>query len=138
MATTIVIVAAALLMPAAASASTYRWQTDGNGLWNDPTNWQWLSGPVGSGYPNGRDDHAVFSSSISADRVVTIPSGAIITLGTLQISESFNLTIEGAGTVGPGRLVFDSSAASATLDVIGNNHAHQLRAEVYLRSDPSR
>jgi autotransporter-associated beta strand protein len=134
-ATSMLIVALALLAPAVASAGTFRWKTDGNGIWVDPANWQHLSGPVGSGFPNGRDDVAVFSFSISADRVVTIPADTVITIGTLQIAESFNLTIEGAGTAFPGVLIFDSSAASATLDVIGDNHAHQIRAEVELRSD---
>src|SRR5262245_17945782 len=98
LATIIVIVAAALLTPAAAFAGTFHWKTDGNGLWNDSTNWQWLSGSMGAGYPNGRDDVAVFSFTITDDRIVTIPSGTVITIGTLQIAESSNLTIEGAGT----------------------------------------
>jgi autotransporter-associated beta strand protein len=135
-ATILVIVAVALLTPAAASAGTFRWQTDGNGFWTDPANWQHLSGPVGSGFPNGRDDVAVFSFSISAERVVRIPSGISITIGTLQIAESFALLIEGQGTTTPGKLIFDSSAASATLDIIGNQLLiHEIRAPVDLRSD---
>ena len=129
-------VALTLLTPAAASAGTFHWKTDGNGLWTDPANWQWLSGSTGAGYPNGRDDVAVFSFTITADRNVTIPSGIIITIGTLQIAESSNLLIVGAGTTSPGRLIFDSSAASATLDVIGNNIInHEIRAPVELRSN---
>jgi autotransporter-associated beta strand protein len=131
-----VIVAAALLAPAAASAGTFRWQIDANGFWNDPANWQHLSGPVGAGYPDGRDDVAVFSFTFTAERVVRIPEGTIITIGTLQIAESANLTILGAGTTSPGRLVFDSSAASATLDVIGNVLIHhEISAAVDLRSN---
>ena len=125
MATRIVIVAVALLTPAAASAGTFRWQIDGNGLWNNPANWQHLSGSVGSGYPNGTDDVAVFSFTISADRTVTLPSGAI-TIGTLQIAETSNLRIQGDGPT-PGRLIFHSSAASATLDVIGTNRTSRDR-----------
>jgi autotransporter-associated beta strand protein len=136
MATVMTIVAVALLTPAVASAGTFHWNTDGNGLWTDPANWQWLSGSTGAGYPNGRDDVAVFSFTITADRTVTIPSGVIITIGTLQIAESSNVIIVGAGTTTPGRLIFDSSAASATLDVIGSQSVnHEIRAAVALRSN---
>ena len=136
LATIIVIAAAALLTPAAAAAGTFHWKTDGNGLWTDPANWQWLSGSMGAGYPNARDDVAVFSFTITDDRIVTLPAGTVITIGKLQIAESSNLTIVSADATNPGRLIFDSSAASATLDVIGNNTInHEIRVPVELRSN---
>jgi autotransporter-associated beta strand protein len=130
MATVMVIVAVALLTPAAASAASYRWQTDGNGLWNDPANWQLLSGTAGTGYPFHKDDVAVFAFTITAARTVTIPAGVTITIGTLQISESSNLTIAGASDTS--RLRFDSFAAAATLDVFGPNRGHRISATVEL------
>jgi autotransporter-associated beta strand protein len=125
---TVAVIVVALLMPAVASAGTYRWQIDGNGVWNDPANWQWLSGSVGAGYPRVKDDVAVFSFTITANRTVTIPAGVIITIGTLLISESSNLTI--AGGSGTSLLVFDSSDPAAMLRVFGASVGHRISATV--------
>ena len=50
------------LAPAAADASTYRWQVDANGDWNDPGNWAVVEGPAGAGYPNLAGDVAVIEN----------------------------------------------------------------------------
>jgi autotransporter-associated beta strand protein len=120
----------ALLAPAAAYASTYRWQVDANGDWNNPSNWSVVEGPAGAGYPNLAGDVAVIENAITAARTITIPNGVTITIGRLEIDEAEPLIIAGDGT---GLLAFDNLGEDAEIASQGAG-AHRL-GPIELRAD---
>jgi hypothetical protein len=118
-ATLFLLVAFALIAPGAAAASTYRWQVDASGNWNDPSNWAVVEGPAGAGYPNLPGDAAVIDGPLTADRTITIPTGVTITIGRLTVDQSVSgnqLTIARTGT---GLLVFDNLGEDALIETSG-------------------
>jgi autotransporter-associated beta strand protein len=110
---------AALAAPSAADASTYRWQVDAAGNWNDPANWALVEGAAGAGYPNLAGDVAVFDEPLTADRVITIPDTVTITIGRLSVTSSnpdAKVLIDRAGT---GQLIFDNQGEDAVIERSG-------------------
>jgi autotransporter-associated beta strand protein len=126
--------AAITVFAADASAGVFRWKVDADGNWTDAANWQLVSGPLGPGYPNSSNDSVVFSLAITAPRTVTIPSGVMITLASLQILEEANVTIAGAGSdVTQGRLIFSAGSDAPAIDIIGPGRSHRIDAPISLR-----
>jgi autotransporter-associated beta strand protein len=91
------IVLAALCTPRGAEAqSKYVWK-DVNGNWNTPGNWTHTEGPLNDGYPNRPGDEAIFTAPYTAQHVVQIPNGIVVTVGAIYFS-SHQINIIGAGT----------------------------------------
>ena len=114
-----IMVIAALAAASGAEASTYRWQVDASGNWNDAANWAVVEGPAGAGYPNLAGDVAVFDEPRTATRTIIIPDTVTITIGQLTVTSS-----NAAGQVvvthtGTGLLVFDNLGEDALLETSG-------------------
>lgn len=89
--------------PVAAEASIYIWKNV-DGSWTDPNNWTPADG--GTTYPNAPGDQALFSATYTAFRTVTIPDGAVVTVGAIFFTDRA-MTITSAGS---GRLRLDNGA----------------------------
>src|SRR6185295_11135636 len=79
---------AAWLLPAAASAGTFVWSVDANGLWTDTTKWKYVpgSGPAGVGYPTNPGDVAILgdeTTTFTGHRTITIPNNVQPTVGVI-------------------------------------------------------
>jgi autotransporter-associated beta strand protein len=125
-----VLMLAALIAPAAADASTYRWQFDGSGNWNDPAQWALVDGPAGAGYPNQAGDVAVFDVAPTAGRTVTIPDGVTITIGRLEFDYDsvHELSITAGG--GAASLVFDNLGEDAVIESDGTGERSLMAAQL--------
>jgi autotransporter-associated beta strand protein len=108
----LLLVALALIAPRAATASTYRWHTAANGNWNDPANWTLVSGPAGTGYPNGSGDTAQFDPPPVMNYTVTIPDGVTVTVERISFPAQNFVTIAGAGS---GLLVLETAGADVQI-----------------------
>ena len=100
-----------LAAPHAAEASTYRWQVDANGDWNNPANWAVVEGPAGAGYPNLPGDVAVFGEPLTDVRTITIPDLVTVSIGRLESTSSVVID-----RLGSGLLVFDNAGETATIE----------------------
>jgi autotransporter-associated beta strand protein len=111
--------------------STFAWNVDSDGNWDNAANWTLVSGPAGPGYPDGQDDVAQFLNVTTATRTVTIPTAVTITVGTIEINSGQSYILTSAGT---GLLEFKVSGGSAALTVLNSNGdgAHTLSAAVSL------
>jgi autotransporter-associated beta strand protein len=121
------------MAPSAANASTYRWELDANGDWNNPANWVVVEGPAGAGYPNLPADVAVFDVDPTAHRTITIPDGVTITVGRIEFDENspnFGLQIARAGT---GILVLDNAGEDAV--IVSTGGASSLALPIQLNAD---
>jgi hypothetical protein len=103
-----------LIAPGAAEASTYRWQVDASGNWNDPANWDVVTGPAGVGYPSVAGDVAVIDEPFTAARTITIPTGVTITIGELTATSAVSIARDGTGL-----LVFDNLGEDAEVGTTG-------------------
>jgi autotransporter-associated beta strand protein len=108
-----------LIAPSAADASTYRWQFDGSGNWNDPAQWALVEGPAGAGYPNLAGDVAIFDVAPTAERTATIPDGVTITIGRLVFdynsAQEFRIVAGGVTS----SLVFDNLGEDVVIEANG-------------------
>ena len=112
--------------------TTYHWNVDGAGNWNNPANWS-----PNTGFPNAIDDVAIFDFNITANRTITIPTGVTITVGSIQIQDdNSKYTI---ATAAGGSLVLDVSSGNASILVPepagSNNNAQTISAALTL-NDP--
>src|SRR5687768_13104521 len=84
--------------------ATFVWDVDADGNWNDQTNWfNQTSGKADDGFPNAPADFAIFGSTITADRTVTIPDAVTITVNGVRFANAAaGYTVNSAGT---GKLV---------------------------------
>jgi autotransporter-associated beta strand protein len=94
--------------PRPAEAQVYIWKNV-DGSWDNPNNWE----PFG--FPNAPGDQAFFSQDYSGKRTVTIPDGAIITIGTIFFTDDA-ITI---APIGSGRLRLDNGIFVPTITRIG-------------------
>lgn len=101
----------------AGATAPNQWTFDGNANWHHSGNWT-------GGVPNGVGATANLLRRGTAPRTITL--GASATVGTLRIDNSQRYTIAGAG-----KLIFDVSAGSATLEVV-NRGGHVVSAPVTL------
>ena len=128
------IVSIALLLtcitPAAASASTYRWQVV-NGDWNNPANWTVVEGPAGAGYPNLPEDVALFDDTIGTPLTATIPNAVSVTIGRLLVDDNVSVFISPGKT---GELIFDNGGADAGIGLFG---ATYIQAQITLNANLS-
>jgi autotransporter-associated beta strand protein len=123
------------ITPRSASASTYRWQVDESGNWNEPVNWVVVEGPAGAGYPNLPGDVAVFDEPLTAARTVTIPDTVTIAIGRFTVAlpaAPGKLTIVRAGT---GQLVFDNLGEAAVIESTGSVGPAVLNLPIQLAGD---
>jgi hypothetical protein len=121
-----------VIAPSAAAASTYRWQFDASGNWNNPANWEVVEGPAGAGYPNVAGDVAVFDEPLTAARTITIPDGVTITIGRLTVTPSNaagQVTIARTGT---GLLAFDNQGDDAVIETSGPGGRTVMSAPIRL------
>lgn len=124
---------AAWLLPAAASAGTFVWSVDANGLWTDTTKWKYVpgsgpSGPSGAGYPTNPGDVAILGDETTAftgPRTITIPNNVHPTVGVIGMKSlvSFNVVAGGANARldldnGPGGPLIYKQVAGINNDVI--------------------
>ena len=109
--------------------ATFSWNVDADGNWNDAANWSLVSGALGVGYPNAVDDVAQFPAVITANRVVTIPTGVNVKAGTVSFDET-NASYQIAGL---GTLTLDVTSGNAAISLAGTNSvSHTISAKVSL------
>ncbi len=104
--TAILTIGAALVTPASSEASTYIWNSPNSGTWNNPANWEHVSGPVGAGFPNGSGDVASFTRPFGDAIIVTIPASVAVMVGQVIIDTDHLIHIVSGGA--GARLILDS------------------------------
>ena len=100
----ILLISAILLILTAGltGADTFEWQTDGNGNWNDGSNWSRTSGTSTRTFPDDSSDTAIFGDIITEDRTISIPAAGI-TVGGLQTGDSSHTyALGGTGSLSGG------------------------------------
>lgn len=98
------------------------WNLDNDGNWNVDGNW--ITPAI---FPNAIDAEAIFSTVITADRVITL--GESITVGTVTFDDNNNYTITDAVNT----LIFDSAGTpSLTISNTNGNGAHTIASSVML------
>ncbi len=110
-----------LFLALVSSLSGQTWNVNADGNWNDKANWNPKSAP------NARDEVVTLGSVITANRVITLSNPR--TLGTLTINDNNNYTISGGG-----KLRFDVSAGSATINV-QNSGAPTISLDIEMKDD---
>lgn len=114
-------------------ASTYSWNVNSLGNWNDNTKWTLNAGPGNaSGFPDAVDDIATFPSIITAQRGIAIPAGVTITVGTINLQDNDRAYLLGNPSTATGTIVFDVSAGSAAINVTGGAAQNSNEAIVIL------
>jgi hypothetical protein len=118
--------------PPMAEASTYRWQVDASGNWNNPANWAVVEGPAGAGYPNLAGDVAVIDEPFTAARTITIPDGVTISIGRLTVAPSTAASQVTIARDGTGLLVFNNLGEDAVIETSGPGQRTVLTTPIRL------
>jgi hypothetical protein len=109
------------------SAFAVSWTLDGNGNWDDNSNWD-------AAFPNAVDAVATFTNNIAAERVITLNQPSItvgtITFGDQNNSHSFNIGTAGDAST----LIFESSTGTAIINESGSL-SDRIRIPMLLNSN---
>ncbi|QDS97016.1 hypothetical protein [Adhaeretor mobilis] len=116
---------ALLLSSSLAPAVTFTWNTDNNGVWNNPFNW------TPFGVPNDAVDAAVLGGVITGPRTVSLASNA--TVGSLTFNNSNTFTLDNSTSTSEHLTLGGPFSGDAFLRVLDGNHV--IEAPLVLAAD---